>query len=164
MYEDFLPPTLVRELNRRTTEVPEADGLRVTSALLRDFPDVESSEALQLVGVVFRRVQRHLEQVLTQRVRDREFVDRRLHEDPTQSVIGLRDNEGRVVIGPSQEPMSSRRVPPCDFMAGAQVTLFGPPDSAKMSINAMNAIHRKLSGESPLVAQLVEESGEVPRW
>jgi malate synthase len=33
-----------------------------------------------------------------------------------------------------------------------------------MSINAMNALHRALPNESPLIAELVQESGQVPRW
>ncbi|MGB0750158.1 MAG: DUF4175 family protein, partial [Magnetospiraceae bacterium] len=39
------------------------------------------------------------------------------------------------------------------FLEGTQVTLFGPPDTAKMSINAMNAIHRRRADEPALVRQ-----------
>ena len=53
-------------------------------------------------------------------------------------------------------------IPP--WLAGPQVTLFGPPDHAKMAINAMNALHRKLADEPALVAELVDGSGAVPRW
>ena len=49
-------------------------------------------------------------------------------------------------------------------MQGEQVTLFGPPDTAKMSINAMNTLQRRLPDEPKIVAELVEASGQVPRW
>jgi len=69
-----------------------------------------------------------------------------------------------VVVGesPTKKPAAPVTVP--DFLAGRQVTLFGPPDTAKMSINAMNALHRALPDEHPVVAQLLASSGNVPRW
>lgn len=33
-----------------------------------------------------------------------------------------------------------------------------------MTINAMNALHRRLPGETALVDELVRASGDVPRW
>jgi malate synthase len=50
------------------------------------------------------------------------------------------------------------------FVQGEQVTLFGPPDTARMCINAMNAVHRQRPNEPALVSELVRASGQVPRW
>ena len=113
---------------------------------------------------VFGEVQAQLEAVLAQRETDREFVDTYLQKHGPDGLIGARDDAGRMVIGPSPERLSMRPVEVPDFMAGPQITLFGPPDDPKMSINAMNALHRQLPGEDPLVARLVRESGHVPRW
>ena len=75
-----------------------------------------------------------------------------------------KDKNGRIVVGPSGEPKQNKIVRIPDFLKGDQVTLFGPPDTEKMSINAMNSLHRALKGEDPLIKELVEESGQVPRW
>src|SRR5690606_22449031 len=82
-----------------------------------------------------------------------------------RTALGARDAAGRVVAGPAATPLSTRT--PVDvpgFLRGEQVTLFGPPDSAKLSINAMNTLHRRRPGEPDLVDTLVEASGQVPRW
>ena len=50
------------------------------------------------------------------------------------------------------------------FLVGDQVTLFGPPDTAKMSINAMNAFNRISPDEPAIVTELAEAAGQVPRW
>ena len=44
-------------------------------------------------------------------------------------------------------------------IAGTAVTLFGPPDSAKMCINAMNALHRVRPGERPATLTRPEKPG-----
>ena len=146
------------------TELPELPGLKISSDLLADFPDVESLPALEVMLEVHLQTCSEFHRVIAARVRDREFVDEHLGASPETEVIGLRDKSGRVVIGPQDHDKPSLPVAAAPFMRGPQVTLFGPPDSAKMSINAMNALHRKLPGEAPLVAELVEASGQVPRW
>jgi malate synthase len=100
-----------------------------------------------------------------------------------KTVIGDRDDRGRLVVGAhklseSQEgraggpeadsltspPAPLKRVSIPDWLKGDQVTLFGPPDTLKMSINAMNALHHRLPDEPPIVGELVTSSGNVPRW
>ena len=109
--------------------------------------------------------------MLDQRAVDRGFIDRKTLElvasavGRPDTVIGLRDETGRVVVGPSEgPPVDVEPVQVPDFLQGDQVTLFGPPDSAKMAVNAMNALHRIPPGEPELVAELVAASGQVPRW
>ena len=164
MYSDFLPPALVAALAETTVPVEQVPGLSVTPSLLEAFPDVEDPAILAAVVEVYREVQPALNALLKQRARDRSFVDAHLLREGSGDIIGAEDGDGRVVIGPAPERLSMRTVSVPDFMAGPQVTLFGPPDSAKMSINAMNALHRRLPDEDPLVAKLVADSGHVPRW
>jgi malate synthase len=164
MYSAFLPPPLVAALARDAVPVPGVDGLAITPSLLTEFPDIENTEILTAVVEVAREVHADLSAVLAQRTVDRSFIDRHLSGDGDTDIIGMKDDAGRMVIGPAEERISMRPVNVPAFMAGPQVTLFGPPDSAKMSINAMNALHRQLPNESPLVAKLVADSGHVPRW
>ena len=164
MYTDFLPSSLVQAIAERRTLLPEVPGLSVTPSLLSDFPDIEQPAILEAVVQVVRAMQPRLTQLLAQRVADRHFVDAQLAKDPEEEVIGKQDAAGRVVIGPLADRAAALPVEVPVFMAGPQVTLFGPPDSEKMSINAMNSLHRKLPGEDPLVERLVRESGHVPRW
>jgi malate synthase len=164
MYEDFLPRALVAAIASTMSEVPGLDGLQVSSSLLAQFADVESIDALNVTLDVYSSIRADLKALIHMRSSDRAFVDRHLLSNPSGEVIGLSDTAGRIVIGPLRTTTQGLLVPPCPFMEGPQVTLFGPPDSAKMSINAMNALHRKLPGEDPLVAALVAASGHVPRW
>ena len=164
MYSDFLPPPLVAALAEQAVAVKGVPGLAVTASLLEDFPDVEHPDILAAIVEVYRSVGSELAAVLTQRKLDRDFVDAHLSQGRSDDIIGARDGTGRVVVGPADTRIAMRPVSVPTFMQGPQVTLFGPPDSAKMSINAMNALHRKLPGEDPLVAKLVADSGHVPRW
>jgi len=174
-YLDFLPQPLLTELQSRAETAPGVPGLQIAPGLQSSFPAIETAEALAFVCDVYREVRSQLDRVLTQRGTDRAFLDARTAEyadlnkgldfrDPAyRTVIGDRDAAGRLLVGPLPPvPVAPVQVP--GFMQGEQVTLFGPPDTAKMSINAMNALHRRLKDEPPLVTQLVEESGQVPRW
>jgi len=164
MYKDFLPPGLVSALAEQAVPVEGVAGLEVTPSLLDSFPEVENPQILSMVVEVFRELAPELARLLVQRQIDRDFVDDHLSSCAEGDIIGRKDESGRIVIGPEANRISMRTVDVPAFMQGPQVTLFGPPDSAKMSINAMNALHRQLPNEHPLVAQLVAESGHVPRW
>ena len=164
LYESFLPRPLIAALDGDCVSVPSVPGLRVRASLLEDFPDVESEDALVLAAKLARATRTALEEVLQRREKDRAFVDGCLAEDPTTPVIGAEDDEGRVVIGPQSFPPRLRLVPASPMMDGPQVTLFGPPDTARMAVNAMNALHRRLPDEATIVAELVASSCTVPRW
>ncbi len=168
-YRNFIDAPLLRLLQDRCVPVPAVPGLTVATGLRDRFPAIETDRALQLVAEVARITAPNLSTVLDQRAVDRAFIDhhtlRLARQGSHQTIIGLRDDRGRVVVGPSGQPVSASmkvRVPP--FLRGDQVTLFGPPDSAKMAVNAMNALHRVPSGEPEVVGELVAASGQVPRW
>ena len=177
-YLSFLAEPLIAALARDAEPVPGVPGLVVGRGLQAEFPTLESAETLGLVVEVYRAVRAELAAVLERRRTDRAFVDRetracaednraagRSIRDPAwQTVIGRRDATGRVVVGPAE---AATQVPPVTvppFMRGEQVTLFGPPDSARMAVNAMNALHRKRPDEPALIGELVRASGQVPRW
>ncbi len=164
MYQAFLSDELIQHLADISAPVPGVPGLKVNPSLLEAFPDIEAPEILAAVVEVYQAVQGDLADVLEQREKDRRFVDHHLLTRGAGDLIGARDETGRMVIGPSAERVTMRPVTVPDFMKGPQITLFGPPDDPKMSINAMNALHRQLPGEDPIVARLVADSGHVPRW
>lgn len=169
-YRAFIPDPLLLRLDTESEPVPEVPGLRIAPGLRSEFPHIETPEALSFVCEVYDAVKTQLAEVLKQRRLDRAFIDAEtialadnLRPTDAETVIGLKDAAGRIVIG----PLPHAPVPPVEipaFLQGAQVTLFGPPDTAKMSINAMNAIHRRYRGEPSIVGALVEASGELPRW
>ena len=166
-YLDYLAAPLLDALHQQAEPVPGVPGLAVAPGLQADFPDIETPAALAFVCDIYRAVLPQLRAVLEQRRVDRQFIDQRVlagQHLPGEPIIGVRDAAGRVVIGPLADspPPPPVRVPA--FLAGDQVTLFGPPDTAKMSINAMNALHRTLPNEPAIVAELVAASGQVPRW
>ena len=170
-YGDFVAPPLLALLRAAAEPVSAVSGLAVAPGLRARFPHVETDAALGLVAHVARSVGPQLAAVLKQRALDRAFIDahtRRLVDAAAGSrpgtVIGLKDADGRVVVGPLEGSAAPMQVTVPPFLEGDQVTLFGPPDTARMAINAMNAVHRVPKGEPAIVAELVEASGQVPRW
>lgn len=176
-YLDFLPAELLQHLDDQYEPVPGVDGLRMPSELRETFAHIETDAALSFVCELYESTKSQLNQILKQRNVDRQFIDqqtlqrveanadRDIGSAEYDTVIGQKDAAGRVVVGPPPEGHATpRRVEIPAFMRGFHVTLFGPPDTARMSINAMNALHRIPPQEPPLVAELVEELDQVPRW
>jgi malate synthase len=177
-YLDFVPAPLIARLDADAEPVPAIPGLRVQVGLREGFPRIETDDALQLVCDVYRATAEELSAVLTQRTVDRSFLDARVracsalaadgnipwgaNNHPTP--FGDRDATGRIVLGPLADPAHPEPSQVPEFLRGEQVTLFGPPDTEKMAINAMNALHRRRADEPALVAELVDASGQVPRW
>ncbi len=176
-YARMIPPGLRARLFEDARPVAEVPGLRVGRGLRDQFPRTETVEALSLICEVYRAVRADLRQVLDQRTADRAFLDaqtlalrkknakKSIESKGFATAIGAKDAAGRVVMGPLPGPrveVPPVTVPP--FMAGEQVTLFGPPDTPRMAINAMNAWHRVRPDEPAIVTALVEAGGQVPRW
>jgi len=166
----------VQQSKQKYTSVPTVPGLFVDPQLLSEFSDIETPEGFAFVCALYDKVKDKLNTILSQRSVDRAFCDDYTLQcvqknegvdflsPEYQTVIGAKDKNGRIVVGPSGTPKQNKIVRIPDFLQGDQVTLFGPPDTEKMSINAMNSLHRALNGEDPLIKELVEESGQVPRW
>ncbi len=175
-YGDFIPPSLLERLNSDAEPVAAIEGLRIAKGLRADFADIETDQALQFVCELYQAVKEPLNRVLEQRRIDREFMDRTTLECTQrnserdyldagyETVIGRKNDEGRIVVGPGDQVASPAGVDVPEFLRGYQVTLFGPPDTAKMAINAMNALNRKPVDEPEVITRLVAESGTVPRW
>ncbi len=180
-YLDFLSPPLLEELHRRAEPVEAVEGLRVAPGLRQSFPDIETDEALRFVCDLYRECREPLARLLEKRGVDRAFLDAQVEACVARNEgvdylsaeyatpIGTADGDGRVVLGPlpPAERLSVEELPQVEipsFLRGEQVTLFGPPDTEKMTINAMNALHRRPAGEPAIIGELVEAAGEVPRW
>lgn len=176
-YAAFLPDPLREALWADAEPVAAVPGLRVAAGLRSAHPAVETDTSLAVVVEVARAVCADLCRVLERRAEDRAILDARTLAlrvendglsvaDPRyRSVVGERDSSGRVAVGPSPEPPPP--MPPVvvpTFLRGSQVTLFGPPDSPRMSIHAMNALHRRRPDEPAIVDALVAASGQVARW
>ena len=175
-YLSFLPESLLETLWEQGETVEGVPGLRVAAGLRQQFPGIETDEALAFVCALYRENREALKQVLEQRVKDRVFMDNETlgcvdqnqgvnYTSPNYAtVLGKKNEEGRVVIGPLEQEVQVSQVTIPDFLVGDQVTLFGPPDTAKMSINAMNAFNRVSPDEPAIVTELAEAAGQVPRW
>jgi len=159
--------------------VPGVDGLRQVGAA----GGLESTEGLAFLRDLHDAVREDLRRVLARRASDRAFIDERTRacaglnrtfgagvgDAGHQTVIGMRDGDGRVVVGPlrhdyAEASAASDIAPVPAFLRGHHVTLFGPPDDPKLSINAMNAFHRRMEGEPPIVDQLLRDSDAVAFW
>ncbi|MBC7980867.1 MAG: hypothetical protein H7Y36_09920, partial [Armatimonadetes bacterium] len=176
-YLRFIPAPLLEKLWENGEAVTAVSGLRVAPGLRERFPEIETDEALAFICGLYAEVKDHLNRVLAQRMIDREFMDQETlacvgrnegidYTSPDyQTVIGKPDETGRIVIGSlpqAKEAPQMVKIPA--FLAGDQVTLFGPPDTAKLSINAMNAFNRISPDEPAIVTELAEAAGQVPRW
>lgn len=177
-YERFLSTGLREALLRDARPVTGVAGLMEVGP----GGGLETTAALRFLCELYEELRHPLNQVLNQRATDRKFIDERVRamaqfnreykrdllDDDYQTPIGLEDGQGRVVIGPLRPDFASRGGAPVapipSYLQGPHVTLFGPPDSAKLSINAMNAYHRQLPGEPAIVRQLLATHESLPKW
>lgn len=158
-YEDYLSSSLREKLLSEAKPVEGVEGLTQVG----EGGGLENKDSLDYLVRLYRELKDDLNKVLDQRMKDREFIDQRVkscsefnringktvHDKDFSSVLGLEDAQGRIVVGPYSDDYSSKgegkdvaEIP--EYLKGSHVTLFGPPDSAKLSINAMNSYHRTL--------------------
>lgn len=176
-YDDFISRELKAHVLKDAVEV-RGTGLRMVGTP----SGLEGTESLRFLSELYDAVKDELKLVLNRRVRDRKFIDERTKALRTyneefkkdylspdyKTVLGMEDADGRIVIGPKSSDYASARgkeiarIP--DWLKPPHVTLFGPPDSAKLSINAMNAYHRELRDEPAIVKELLATHESVPKW
>ncbi len=176
-YQDYLSHNMLEHLLAQAH--PVAAGLEMVGQMR----GLENPQSLQFLCELYDATKDELGQVLKGRIADRKFIDERVKAlyhynqehgltiDSAQyeTVIGLEDSTGRVVIGPLQDKYAQvsqqKPVAPIPaYLKGSHVTLFGPPDNAKMCVNAMNAYHRVLPGEPAVVEELLASLDDVPKW
>lgn len=177
-YHDYISPALARALLSQATPVAKVSGLVEVDR----GGGLETPAALQFLTEIYSALENDLNQVLRRRVADRKFIDERVRacsefntslnreitDQDYKTILGLEDGHGRVVIGPLNSnycKSGGKPIAPIpEFLKGPHVTLFGPPDSAKMAINAMNAYHRKLKNEPAVVEALLKTNKSNPKW
>lgn len=177
-YDDYLSPALKAHLLSQARPVSGVSGLTQVG----EGGGLETTEALQFLSDLYDALAGELALVLKRRTQDRAFIDQRtraLYEfnqthgrdylsQDYLTVLGLEDGEGRIVVGPKRADYVKKGGQPIapipSYLQGPHVTLFGPPDSAKLAINAMNAYHRQLPGEPAIVAELLSEAQHNPKW
>lgn len=178
-YKDYVSINFEEYLDQEAEPVKGVAGLRQVGAL----GGLESEQSLKFLCSLYDRVKKDLNEVLNQRRVDRDFIDERVStyyklnnennidflSKDYRMLLGDEDASGRIVIGPKQKNYCGkslgRKISPVpDYLQGFHVTLFGPPDDAKLSINAMNAYHRKLKEEPPIVEELLKTNKDIPKW
>ncbi len=177
-YDDFLSSEMRAHLLKGATDFPGIKDLKH----LGQSGGLETRESLEFLCQLYDEVKTDLRLVLKRRTRDRKFIDERTRAmsafnremkrdylaSDYQTVMGLQDGEGRTVLGPLRKDYAKKggeKIAPLpQFLQGTHVTLFGPPDSAKLSINAMNAYHRKLRDEPAIVEELLKRHPSLPKW
>ena len=179
-YEKFLSTRLKAHLLQQARPV---HGMK--NSLLRELGKgggLENPQSLQFLSEIYDEIKEDLNTVLQARDSDRLFIDqraralaefnrdhRRDYSSPDyQTVLGLEDNFGRTVFGPKRKDYLQKGGKPVaalpKYLQGPHVTLFGPPDTPKMAIDAMNAFHRKLAMEPAIVGELLKACPYLPKW
>ncbi len=178
-YDDFLSPELRDKILEDAVEYPGVSHLYHVGQT----GGLENKASMTFLRDLFLLVRGELNFVLNRRIRDRKFIDERtkafavfnseLKRDflspDYQTPMGLEDGDGRIVWGPRSADYAhdkpSRKIAPLPkYLQGPHVTLFGPPDNAKLSINAMNAYHRRLKEEPKIVEELLSTHESLPKW
>ena len=154
-YHAFLSPDLLRTLWTMVEPVPSLESMRISKGLQSRFLHIETLPALSFVAQVYTEMHDSLDHLLKQRGIDRAFMDQQTLQNieanigvdfqspDYKTVINAIDDNGRIVLGPSQSLSEISPVSIPSFLEGPQVTLFGP-QTIKMSINAMNSFHHQL--------------------
>ncbi|MEA9357730.1 serine hydrolase [Bacteriovorax sp. PP10] len=178
-YHDYISPEICASLKEHAQNYKGVEGLVHIGAS----GGLETPESMKFLCELYEKTKGELAQVLEQRILDRKFIDERtascykfnqslkidFESSDYKTILGHEDSRGRVVIGPLStlyakkgggKPISE--IP--EYLKGNHVTLFGPPDNAKLSINAMNAYHRKLKGEPQIVEELLKTHISTPKW
>ncbi len=177
-YRKFISDKTLCFLLDRARPVAGVDGL----CAIDPCRGLETAASLHFACELYAAVKDDLDLVLTQREIDRHFIDAKTQEcvkinsqnnipyadSAYQTVLAKQDERGRTVVGPLTDAYH-RSAGPCvaelpDWLAPPHVTLFGPPDSAKLSINAMNSFHRAIKDEPRDVADLLTRSKSLPKW
>jgi len=174
-YTATLPEPLRAALAEGLEPIDGVPGLLVDPALVLRHSDLHSPERMATLVRIYRAVAPALEALLAARDADRAFVDATtlaaratnegvaFHDPAYRTVLGANDPQGRVVVG----PVADREPKPVTLparLSGPTITLFGPPDTAKMAINAMNALHRVRPDEPAVVREIIESVDTVPFW
>lgn len=178
-YSDYISPAILEKLLSTATAVKGVPDL-VESG---QGGGLESAESLKFLCELYQLVKSDLCTVLNQRTTDRLFIDQQtkaayqynllLKRDYAsadyKTIIGFVDSKDRIVIGPKNKFYNIRGkgspiAPIPEHLQGNHVTLFGPPDDTKLSINAMNAYHRKLKDEPAVIARLLKDNPVAPFW
>ena len=178
-YHDYISPDIFVSLKKHAQNYQGVEGLVHIGAS----GGLETPESMKFLCELYDRTKTELAKVLEQRILDRKFIDERtascfkfnqslridFESKDYKTILGHEDSKGRIVIGPKTKlyakagggnPVSE--IPA--YLKGNHVTLFGPPDNAKLSINAMNAYHRKLKGEPAIVEELLKTHISTPKW
>lgn len=178
-YHDYIPPKLADDLVNCSQKIKGVEGL----VEFGPGGGLETPEALNFLSLLYLITKDDLKKVLHQRKADRKFIDERtracsefnssLEREITDSdyktIIGLEDHQGRIVLGPKRadymRPKGNAPIAAIPkFLQGPHVTLFGPPDSAKLAINAMNSYHRRMKDEPKIVEDLLKSQPHSPKW
>lgn len=177
-YSDFLSNELRAELLKDSSPVDGLPNLRQVGT----GGGLETKESLKYLSDLYQLTKKDLAYILKRRIADRKFIDERTKaisvynkefkkdflSPEYKTVMGLEDGDGRIVIGPKiekyYEAHGKHIAPIPEFLQGNHVTLFGPPDSAKLCINAMNAFHRQLKDEPQVVKDLLANCTTLPKW
>lgn len=177
-YQEFLSRKIREQLLLQAKPVFGLPGLVATG----ERGGLETAASMNFLLQLYLETRGELEIVLDNRQRDRKFIDERtiacnvynqklkteFCSDNYQTVLGLKDARGRVVVGPLRPDYyqaSSEKIAPLpNWLQGEHVTLFGPPDNPKMCLNAMNAYHRRPSGLPEIVDKILSKSSLVPKW
>ena len=168
-----------------TTTTPTTPSVNKTTsqhAAIEPLPE----DCLAFLAEIYSAVKSPLADVLSQRAKDRDFIDERTKAcaalnrslgrdvgDPRYaSVIGQRDADGRVVVGPAADgcryydAYGEAVAPLPAFLKGSHVTLFGLSSSEKACSDAMNVFKRKLREEPEVIEEALRSAKRraVPKW
>ncbi|MBC7537921.1 MAG: serine hydrolase, partial [Bacteriovorax sp.] len=178
-YNDYVSPALLDYLIKTGKPVQGIPHLLEVGS----GGGLETQESFAFLCELYDLVKNELNGVLTKRQIDRKFIDqqtnacyefnkflkRDFRSPEYKTIIGCEDSFGRIVIGPKDEFYCKRgkglpiaQIP--EFLQGNHVTLFGPPDDTKLSINAMNTYHRKLKDEPKVIEELLKTHTSKPKW
>lgn len=171
-FHDFISPRFLDFLLQAAQPTAVERLSQVGSSGTLDTP-----ASMDFLCTLYDGVRKEHAKIMTQRKKDRNFIDRRVHalslmrgDDNIShsSIIGLRDADDRVVMGPTQEAFDQAQgekvasLPPS--LVCPHVTAFGTADEEEACEKALTAYRQKLPNEPAEVQSLLSSQACPPMW
>ncbi|MDB9786862.1 serine hydrolase [Bacteriovoracaceae bacterium] len=178
-YKRSISDKLLKECVKQSTPDEQIEDISYVGTISDELKYLLNVDCLTFIIELYELTKGDLNSILNRRLSDRAFIDEttkylveknrenknKYDSSDYETVIGQKDSNGRVPIGPIDKKSSKYPVSEVPkHLRGSHITLFGPPSSAKMTINALNAYDREIPNSKKILDPFLKDQTFPPMW